>query len=154
MNRERLAIQVDILRHIEPETFDMSAWMRRRVHACRTTCCAFGYAALDERLQAEGLRMRLEFWDRPPIEVKSVAEFNKAIKGGWRYARPTFEGKADYAAAAAFYDISYADAAYLFGPEEYLDDEHEPKDASPDDVIAHIEELLSLDTEEKPVGFV
>lgn len=39
MNRERLEIQIDVLRNIRPEKFDMDHWIHGRVdEPCGTAC--------------------------------------------------------------------------------------------------------------------
>lgn len=146
MNRERLEIQIDILRRINPEKFDMDAWIYRidLDEPCGTTCCAFGYAALDERLRAQGLGMKITFRDNSAVEVANIEDFNRVSKVGYRNAQPTFEDWVDFEAAAMFYDIDYAQACDLFDPNEYCGDEFS-EGIRPEHVIDRIQDLLATE---------
>lgn len=169
MNRERLEIQVDILRNIKPEKFHMGSWMQSLGSACGTTCCAFGYAALDKRMQEQGLIMKVAFYEETNVrnEIRTVDEYNslvakKAMQGiGFRAAIPCFNGRSDYFAASAFYDITFDEAQYLFNPDRYIGYSRShylgrPRrklrlnQIEPQDVIDRIEHLLA----KEQVGFV
>jgi hypothetical protein len=109
MNTDRFNLLLDVLRHVEPERFDMARWVRNPhtlviekgpdarppFATCGTIACAAGHLALDPRAQTLGLRLE-----------NSIT-------------MPVYDNKCGYRALAAFLDITLPDAEYLFCPFEY-----------------------------------
>lgn len=137
MYRNRLDIQIDVLRKIieENRPFNMNVpWVKSSREPCGTVCCALGAAALDPRLQAKGLHLRLHHsFDKHRV-VKTVEEFVKRPK--WQQAvYVNYKSYTNFEAGAKFYGISYVASQMLFDPNTYS------FTATPSDVIARIMEL-------------
>ncbi len=140
MNRERLNIQIDVLRQVEAEHFHMDTWADQH-GPCGTTCCALGWAALDPRLQAEGLRLFVRMSGTgEEIEVKTVAEFN--ANDEMVAVFPEFDNETDFYAAASFFEITKEAALFIFASSNYPIGEL--NSIMPGDVIAHIEQVMAL----------
>jgi len=126
MNEERLLIQIDVLEQIAAldRLLDMSGWIQEaptRDEPCRTACCAFGYAALDPRLQEQGLTLVGYTNARRKVLIRSSAEFNRFAKAGALdgIVYPAFGDAEGFTAAMEFYGITRRAANYLFDPEWY-----------------------------------
>lgn len=144
MNTERLQIQIDVLHRVmEAELpFNMGAWLEHTSSPCATAACAFGYAALDPRLQAEGLSLYAIDGALGRVTITSVADYNRLLlSNSMHQVWPTYAGLDAFAAASKFYGISRDAARFLFDPECY--EESDP--IFPEDVIKRIEYLLDND---------
>lgn len=150
MNEHRLRLTIDVLHDVAQanKRFNMARWLGKRADerqdACGTAACAFGHAALDPRLQAEGLSLIGELNDTlDVVPIRTIADFSAWLTcpNATGYADPCFDGETGFDAATAFYDITYDAADYLFDPTSY------PRDAvgvTPEDVITRIERVIEL----------
>ncbi len=122
MNIERLNKAIGILTALpEANKFDFSTFGERPVHGCGTKACAWGWVAMDQAIQSEGVRTE---WDR----VARVEYL--VIKYG--------DSTTNLTAAGNFFDISYSHASWLFGAESY------PKGKiTIDDVISRMRETAT-----------
>lgn len=156
MFRDRLEIQIDVLEQVEAlnRQFNMGAWFEkaRDAEPCRTAACAFGYAALDPRLQEMGLHLRVAYTDKdgsPQYRiVRSNADYSALHRevgsASVGAAQPVFGGDEAFGAAMEFYGISGNAADYLFDPTNYSQD---TSNIAPRDVITRIREVIDLDGE-------
>jgi hypothetical protein len=110
MNEEALIRVADKLDGIGPyalvgpvptEKFDMQVW------TCGTSACACGHAALDPWFIERG------------FEIKEVP--NSHTNASWKTI--SFKDSQSYDAAATFFGISVDEAAFLFDPSEYRDED-------------------------------
>lgn len=114
MNRRRFSRTVDILGRLvlwgdtAPLGFHMR-YITDHLPDCGTVACALGHAALDPQLQAEGLQL---FVYDMPVENITSAPDPRLDAGNFSYVQ--FQGRTDFAAAAAFYDIPFYHAEGLF----------------------------------------
>jgi len=151
MKRDRLDITIDVLRDVAAAKrgpFDMGAWigMQEPGSPCSTACCAFGYAALDSRLQAQGLSLGYSN-DGKAGTIQSIADFNATMLAAdpgedVPSVYPTFGGASGFEAAMRFYGITARAADYLFEPTYYR---KVSSDITPEDVIEHIERVIQLE---------
>jgi hypothetical protein len=152
MLKERLeitrSIMCDVLKAKKP--FYMSAWFDYDIdEPCKTACCALGYAALDPRLQAEGLQLTVvDDYDNPIRTVLSIEDYNNYVHSMDDAESlifqdsgviPTYKGSTTYYAAAVFYDITYEAAQFLFDPGCY----NAIGSIEPEEVIRHIDIVLN-----------
>jgi hypothetical protein len=151
MKRDRLDITIDVLRDVAAAKrgpFDMGAWigMQEPESPCSTACCAFGYAALDSRLQAQGLSLGYNN-DGNAGAIQSIADFNAMMLAAdpdkdVPSVYPMFGGLSGFHAAQKFYGITGHAAEYLFEPGTYR---KAPSDIEPEDVIERIERVIQLE---------
>jgi hypothetical protein len=121
MKQERLEMLIDVLQRVQDDDlpFDMGAWIERK-SPCGTSACALGYAALDPRFQALGLRMVTRKGD-----ILSIEQYNDMAMEAWTKFRQTiimdvsYQGEDAYRAGSLLFDISLAASAALFDPETY-----------------------------------
>lgn len=115
MNRERLKILVEVLDRVEAEggKFDMDRWVEPvgrqpdgtpAPPSCNTAACAMGWAAVEPRFNAMGLKLRV---------MRSYLSPNST------WYEPTFNGLNGMEAACEFFDLTLDDTAYLFDPTAY-----------------------------------
>lgn len=150
MNRDRLQHLITVLENVEHQTsagFYMGSWATRNLdHVCGTACCAFGYAALDPKFQADGLKMTAEVWngdegDCVNHDVTSVEDMlSIPANDCWPDFDVCFGFEQGFRAAEQFFDISYPQACNLFDPDSYHDF---TADITPTHVIAKIRKLLA-----------
>jgi len=171
MNTSRLRRAIEIMQDVEAKQlpFDMDYWLTHldentfppfgvREHTCGTAACMFGWCALDEGFQKEGLRFYVNFYREYPngenyeeeqLTNPTIAEQNRLIhEEGWQIssAGVSFEGRTGTGAAAKFFGISIAAADYLTLPDRYSSD-----DILPEDAIRHLENVLNgIFEEEEP----
>jgi hypothetical protein len=136
MNRERLILLMDVLNNVPADHFNMNTWGMHTV--CGTAACALGWAALDPRMNEQGLVMFFVVpggYRRytPSADVEPLGfVFTPGIAGSGTFA-PTVQ----LAAAMQFFDITYETAEELFTLRGY------GKDVPlPSDVINKIVDLL------------
>jgi hypothetical protein len=156
MKQERLELLIEVLENIKPTPqlgFDMCAWLgvwAGKVHACKTTACALGYAALDPRFQAMGLKLvdnRSVGHPRQDSSVfRTVEEYNAALKehGPTLITMVVFEDQNGFEAGALLFDISDPAACYLFDPDYYEGNGH---DITPEQVIERVRVVIDNDGE-------
>lgn len=179
-----MALNIDRMNHLRAimvsvrdseRAFDLGSWMNStdkkidihvdtsgvvgEVHACGTSCCALGYAALDPKFQALGLQMTVYTWtyenDQSKTEnliIPDTTAFNtlvrsaKVISGATSLAFfPTFAGIHGLEAGSEFFGITYEDAESIFLPESYIspaNEEEEDTSITPDMVIGRIDEVM------------
>lgn len=89
--KQRFAQMIRAIEKAPPEQFDMSSWIEGTPR-CFTAACALGWAAMDPKLKAEGLK----FYGNTPF---------------FRTRRGLGRG---FGAAQLFFDISCKDADRLF----------------------------------------
>lgn len=157
MNVPRLQHLITVLKQIEAERkpFYMDLWFGITSHDdwCETAACAGGYAALDPQFQAQGLGIEvfLQHEAKMPrtIQVNSMAEIQPHLKDGWScyVALPSFEGKIAFEAVERFFDLTPAEATYIFAVITYRKLNHRTR---PHHVIEHIQELLTKTQEPTP----
>lgn len=121
MNITRMKRFEKLLRRIKPvnghRKFDMGSWFSATLsgppkftvnprngtceveHACGTSACALGHAALDPVFQRAGLRL-------------FVCDETEGM--------PKYKGETDFDAGAAFFGLSYAQSDWLFNPVGYI----------------------------------
>ena len=111
--RERLRFLAAFLETVHPESITFSRWFGGGKG------CAVGLAAvMDPRMQAQGLGL--------------------ANEDSLKECRPVYEGKSDWEAVTAFFDISHQDATLLFTPAGY----HGELRPHPQRVASRIREYL------------
>lgn len=186
MNKERLRYLITIMERLrdDKKLFNMGSWANpnttfspdRTFNMCGTSACALGHAAFDPQCIADGLVMNLgvqmaEHSEYKHLPLRTNADWVTAVAAcsdahDYMFV-PMFEGREGFDAGSAYYDIDYDESNYLFDPSSY------PKSSwgtTPDDVIEHINKLLSgtwtppdveddedqhIDEQAKPdVGFV
>jgi hypothetical protein len=178
LQRARLELTINVLEDVIAynKNFNMNDWLFNSVvnrnssvsdinlnsfgeecFVCGTSACAFGYAALDPRLQAFGLYMELEdehFGEC--VKVNTTEEFNDNMRKMIQriamddpnasmahiVARPKFKEFVDFDAASEFYGISNKVADYLFYPYAY---ENRHEGITPQQVIDRIRKVLNND---------
>lgn len=168
MNSERLGHMITILEGVERArmAFNLDSWGSlfepeddadtttnvEQAHACGTTCCAFGYAALDDRFRGEGLILySFDENKREVVEFRSIQDFNEKMRSGKvdPWAIPRFGNMLGLDAAMEFFGLTYHQACWLFTPEEYLSyeawrrDEHDYRVVTPSEVIERIRHVLA-----------
>lgn len=125
MNIERLQHLITVLEGIPTDNFDLSGWTQSSIPddanqqeliECGTVCCAVGWACLDPKFNAEGLT-----WD------------------DWKDS-PEFGSDTSWDAVELFFGIRYAVAETMFSDESYA------VDATPQDVIERIREVIESNT--------
>lgn len=150
MNKERLELMATLMDEVAADQallshFDLKSWVRsnhdddneqapkplgnrdpavdlkNELHTCGTTACAVGFATLDKRFRAQGLRMHVASGCSFPCYVGTEG------RGG-------FTG---WLAVQKFFDLEYEMADYLFHSDHYS----EGKDG-PADVAARIRQVL------------
>jgi len=138
MNRERLTILLDVMRDVEraDKAFDMSNWATGDAE-CGFAACAAGYAALDGRLQTQGLRLTGLTDDKGRVSIATVAQF---LAVDFCAIEPRFGNDYGYIALGEFFGLMGENTRYLFDPSRYDNDEEA---ITPAMVIARIEELLA-----------
>lgn len=145
MNRERLELLIDVLSKVPPPQFDIGTWGMH--HKCGTVACALGWAALDPRMNEQGLMMFYATQDGDyPYMQQIGAEQIAALPPDTDYdvfmpgivedstsqlIIPRFTGMF---AAANFFDITIATTHDLFTSGGHV--------IKPIDVINKIEDLL------------
>lgn len=101
MNRQRLELVAEILHNLKlneaNEDFYMGLW--RKQEACKTSACAIGWAASDDRLVSQGLTLHA------PTDCAFLI--------------PKYKNLEDFAAIEKFFDISEGVADWLFGGDRY-----------------------------------
>jgi hypothetical protein len=116
MRADLLNLLADYLENLPPEApeFDMGSWGSH--HACGTSACAIGHAALMPEFQALGLRMRGVDAKVRIFELLTVEEFNSFLeKNPHAEAHIEFNGRGDgFTAAADLFDIDINSAEHLF----------------------------------------
>lgn len=123
MNKDRLTRMVDLLKRDAADPtgvkFDLGMWAAPAQRgatrwpsgdgappiaaSCDTKACAFGLAAISGEFAKDGLTYMFG-----PVHADGTATL-----------LPLFDGVDCFDAAAAFFDITYSDATYLFDPECY-----------------------------------
>ena len=117
MNRRRLEHTArEVLPYLHDDEFEMSVW------ACQTAACAFGSEALSKYGKENGLTVK---------RTKDPNEFAGFIR---------YRGKIGCTAAALYYDISGADASWLFAAWSYT-----AEIVTPVMVAERIESLLACE---------
>ena len=92
--RERLRFLAAFLETVHPDSITFSRWFGGGKG------CAVGLAAvMDPRMQAQGLGL--------------------ANEDSLKECRPVYQGKSDWEAVTAYFDISHQDATLLFTPAGY-----------------------------------
>lgn len=111
LHTKRLLRLADILTKVPKDKFDMETWgIHKGKHKpqehnyCGTSACALGWAAMDKKFQADGLKMRWSIIDLSD-------EFND--REHWR-AEVTYRRCDGDLAGAKFFGLSYTEAATLF----------------------------------------
>jgi hypothetical protein len=121
MNVERLKELTKLLSTIPETNFNLSAWSRgenlknipqQQLIDCETVCCAVGWACSHPPFIEQGLH-----WDKCDY--------------------PAYENSTSWSAVEAFFDIPTEVAEYLF-----LDDSYCTDDATPQDVIDRINDII------------
>jgi hypothetical protein len=120
----RLAKRLESLKANRGRRFDLKYWYRAN---CETTACAIGEAGLLKEFNKEGFTLTA---DLPPYYDFGVDEEHTVLI-------PTFEGKTNNEAVAAFFGINFGDANYLF-----LDNRYGDK-ATAKDVAKRIREFVA-----------
>lgn len=149
MNRERLEHLITVLKSVPKQNFHMGFWgVSEYGNDCGTTCCAFGYAALDPEFQEQGLKMvhtKLtrnldQSWNRDTTVLDSIVSFNALAR---KLDEPIevdiylHNGKTGYEAAKEFFDLEENTVYFLFSPDYY-----KSFTSSPDEVIERIQTVL------------
>ena len=132
MNTKRLQKLIDFMRKLPKNAeqhFNMKAWVmhngnwrevigqhgiakpadvtKEKLIQCGMTACAFGWGAVVPEFRRAGLKL----------------EIRESTRGFKEILEPSYKGKRDLEAAAAFFEVSQDDAEALFG--------YDNKDASP-----------------------
>ena len=105
MNKGRLLKTAEIVERVakeKPELFSMNDWKNET--ECGSVCCAVGWAARDKELMEQGLS--LESCGENSHNVLYHNPQTKIV--GWGMQ-----------ASMYFYQLSLADASYLFNPHHY-----------------------------------
>ena len=158
MNTERLHHLITIMQRVieHDKKFDMTHWIDPGATVCGSVCCALGWATFDEQCMAEGLHM-VAYWkpenvvddsddDAPAmvVELTTPAAWAQLPASPHINFTPGFNGMIGFEAAMMYYDISYAQAEYLFDPfayNAYNDDA--PETITTIEVIIHIRKVLN-----------
>lgn len=158
MNKERMERLAEVLRGViaERKAFNMLLWAGAAGNAarhymvgdaeesCGTACCAFGHAALDPALRAQGLGLRVETHEGEFIEVSTPDRLAAAMRqADVRYAEPHFEGREGTNAAEAFFGLGYDAVRHLFYPETYEGYMDRDEPVPPQEVLARVLEMIA-----------
>jgi len=159
MNRERLNhLKTVMLRVAESAAkLDMSTWAsdtntitEEGEHICGTSCCAFGYAALDPVFQKQGLKLLMQTNYNEWSGVDTAERLSELMQEGHSRAEVFFGNDKSFVAADAFFGLTDSQfgnfkgwnaADYLFASSAYG---KYTREITPADVIAHIDEVLAL----------
>ena len=118
MNTEALKAVMSILDRVDPDKFDVGVWDDGC--GCR---CAIGWAGMDPWFRRQGFKLVEQDGQIGPVLIKD----HVWVAGGWEAVR-------------LFFDLSHADANYLFHPWSY-----EFGYAAAEDVQARIRRLLEME---------
>jgi len=134
MNKERLLRLADFLeKKVAEEKFYMGTWATKEdINTCGTSACAMGWATKIPEFAAEGLHLGKS--DHP--------------LGGGPIITPRYAGRAGFAAASTFFDISDRAALWLFSDyEKDVDDGHriEREEDTPYNAANRIREFVKVD---------
>lgn len=147
MMQDRLRRLINVLENVQASDnllshFDMDHWFGENAHGCGTSACALGYAAIDPRLQAMGLKLLAQTTDGRRLFVDSVADFDAFAKPEDFVveAFPVFNGDVGMDAGALFFGITGDAARYLFDPTAY-----NVARITPGHVIERIGEVIACD---------
>lgn len=143
MNKERMELLLDIMETVERDhlKFNMNAWITSR--SCGTVCCAAGYAALDSRLQEQGLK--LACWR---VSSGSGRSSKKYITDVDQFINlyndittpvPEFDNITGFTALERFFGLNEYQSAYIFSDQDYYPGKHS---ITPSQVISHIHDVL------------
>jgi len=172
MHVERMQHLLTVMQAVRDDQlpFDLNTWVWPTVESvldvagevCGTTCCALGWAALDQSFQKQGLSFRLlpsdescqwySSGDQDEI-ITDTKRLNFLMKEEERWLVTIGFVTADddgprrrhgFDAAEKFFEITDYQSCWLFDPDYY--DEYEPQSTgesvTPQDVITRIEMLL------------
>jgi hypothetical protein len=115
MNVELLNLLADRLEKLPPEGpgFNMCSWGNRpSYHACDTTACAMGHAALMPEFQELGLSAQ----DSDGNKLLTAEQFNKVVLSEAEVIICFNDEGGGYPAAQNLFGITDVAALYLFGP--------------------------------------
>lgn len=149
MNLFRMERLRTVLKHVRDAhlAFDLSTWIRGSSYydaigerTCGTAACACGYAALDPELQAEGLNLTIQMSDGKYRTLRTIREFNDAVREYNGSGTIEYEGKMGFDAADLFFDIDCRATSYLFDPDEYRDESNGFGDVT--DVLERLAEVV------------
>jgi hypothetical protein len=143
MNRERLEHLKTVMARVPPKNFFMGEWVSPSYeHPCNTTCCAGGWAALDQTFQTQGLSFVSRLDTGLTEDVKTLTDFYYITKkhgphsAGFviRYEK-SFEG----GALINFFGLTLNQGHYLFYTYE--------DDPSTESFIQRVDEVLQGEVE-------
>ena len=147
MNRERLELLIDVLSKVPLPRFDIGTWGMH--NKCGTVACALGWAALDPRMNEQGLMMfyATQDGDYPYMQQMNAeqiaalpidTEYDVFMPGVVDERAPRLPYLTGIFAAMSFFDIELGTAHKLLTSEGY------PSGCiiTPLNVINKIEDLL------------
>jgi hypothetical protein len=124
MNISRMNHLASILGRVKTDEFSLALWK------CETTACAIGHAAQDPVFNDQGFYLKMAGSYAPAFLARDVE------LAGWNGIRGDVE-HLGWGAVCAFFEITEVQMRHLFAFSHY------PENASAQDVIARINELIA-----------